>query len=289
MTDNYFSDREKGPRPRVDQEIRDPAWGGLVALIDGAITSGAFGAAFPSECPDGRGITGTNFQAMGLAVRGEIPELAWPVDPRTTPGTLAVLDFVEFCVARIAKPEPYDFHSFFGHDHLNFDKEAGRAEFRTSVNRIFARNQLAYELTDAGRIVRLAAPVLGETLAAFSIKTGDQKLDDLLATARVKVLAPDPVVRREALEKLWDAFERLKTVEPGADKKTSASALIAKAAPEPTFRSVLSEEAKSLTTAGNTFHIRHSEVSQVELVSDDHVDYLFHRLFALIWLLLRTR
>jgi len=44
----------------------------------------------------------------------------------------------------------------------------------------------------------------------------------------------------------------------------------------------------ALTTVGNTFHIRHSEVSQVELAGDNHVDYLFHRLFALIWLLLRA-
>jgi hypothetical protein len=97
MTDDYFSDRERGPRARIDQQIRDPAWGGIVALINGAITNGGFGAAFPSECPDGRGITGTDFRAMGLAVRGEIPEIAWPLDPDNTPDTLAALDLVEFC------------------------------------------------------------------------------------------------------------------------------------------------------------------------------------------------
>ena len=289
MVDEYFSDREKGARPRIDQAIRGPAWGGLVALVDSAITSGAFGAAFPFECPDGRGIIGTNVETMGLAVRGEIPEIVWPLDPHTVPDTSVILDFIEFCAARIAKPEPYEFHSFFGHDHLNFDKEAGCADFCISANRIFARNQLAYELTDRSKITRLASPVLSETLAVFSLKTGDEKLDNLLATARAKFLAPDPVIRREALEKLWDAFERLKTVEPGADKKSSANALIAKAAPEPTLRAVISDEVMSLTTVGNTFHIRHSEISQVELVGDDHVDYLFHRLFSLVWLLLRAR
>lgn len=289
MTRDYFSDRERGPRPRVQVDLRGPAWGGIVALIGGAVSNGGFGLAFPSGCPDGRGITGTNYRAMGLAVRGEIPDLAWPLDADATPDTLAVLDLVEFAFDRIAKPESYEFHDFFGHDHFNFDKDAGRAEFRIAANQIFARNQLAYELDEGGRIIRLSAPVLGDTLKGYSFASGDPKLDELLEGARAKFLDPDPSVRREGLEKLWDAFERLKTLEPGSDKRASANALIEKSASEPTFKALLGEEAKSLTVVGNTFHIRHSETSQVELQSDDHVDYLFHRLFALIWLLLRTR
>ncbi|MGE5304009.1 MAG: hypothetical protein ACM3TN_11900 [Alphaproteobacteria bacterium] len=289
MASDYFSDRERGTRPRTEVEIRGPAWGGLVALISGSIANGGFGAAFPSECPDGRGITGTNSRAMGLAVRGEIPEIVWPLDAEAAPDTLATLDLIEFCVARIAKPEPYDFHSFFGHDHLNFDMDAGRTEFRVAVNRILSRNQLAYELDEEGKIIRLAAPVLRETLTGFTFASGDAKLNELLESARAKFLDPNPEVRRESLEKLWDAFERLKTLEPGQDKKSSANALIEKSASEPTFKAALISEAKSLTEIGNTFHIRHSETSQVALKSDTHVDYLFHRLFALIWLLVRAR
>ncbi len=43
----------------------------------------------------------------------------------------------------------------------------------------------------------------------------------------------------------------------------------------------------NLTKIGNTFQIRHSETSQVSLTRDAHVDYLFHRMFALIWMLLQ--
>lgn len=49
------------------------------------------------------------------------------------------------------------------------------------------------------------------------------------------------------------------------------------------------ELATALTKVGKTFHIRHSETSQTELARQDHVDYLFHRLWSLIWLLLRAR
>jgi hypothetical protein len=109
-----------------------------------------------------------------------------------------------------------------------------------------------------------------------------------METACEKYLSPNPTVRREALEKLWDAWERLKTIEPGKDKKTRATRLLERAAPELTFRQALEREARELTDIGNACNIRHSETSQVLLRSNEHEDYLFHRLFAMIRLLLRT-
>ena len=47
---------------------------------------------------------------------------------------------------------------------------------------------------------------------------------------------------------------------------------------EPRFRELLEKESRVLTDIGNTFQIRHSETSQVELQETQHVDYLFHRL-----------
>jgi hypothetical protein len=95
-------------------------------------------------------------------------------------------------------------------------------------------------------------------------------------------------VRKESLEKLWDAWERLKTVEPGKDKRASAGALINKASSEPAFRDRLDREARELTEIGNAFMIRHTETDKVPIAESKHIDYLFHRLFALIRLLVRT-
>ena len=114
-------------------------------------------------------------------------------------------------------------------------------------------------------------------------------LDSMLESARIKFLNPNPQIRRESLEKLWDAWERLKTIEPGADKKDQTKALLDKAATEPVFRDLLEQEAKALNAIGNTFQIRHSETTQTPLQSDSHVDYLFHRLFSLIWMLVKLR
>lgn len=135
--------------------------------------------------------------------------------------------------------------------------------------------------------MRLVSPVLSEQLASATFATGDVEMNTLLETARKKFLDANPVVRLEALEKLWDAWERLKTILPGADKRVSAAMLLDQASVEPKFRDVLESEAKTITIIGNTFQIRHSETSQVPLKDSTHVDYLFHRLFALIWMLLR--
>lgn len=176
----------------------------------------------------------------------------------------------------------------YEHHHLDFHRGDGRAGFRDAVNRVLARNQLAYELDELGRIGRLAPPILREALVVAVIETGDVKLDGLLEVAREKFLDPDPRTRRHGLDKLWDAFERLKTLEPG-DKKAAMTSLIEKAAPEPNFRKIIETEALSLTQVGNTFHIRHSERSQTDLESELAIDYLFHRLFALVWFLLKSR
>lgn len=285
----YFSDREKGPKPRIKEEIIESTWGGIIAIINSRIADCSFGYRYPDACPDGRGPCGCDEHTFSLALKAEIPELSWPFYPESVPHTLAVLDLLEFCHRAIGKPISVDFHPFFGHHHFKFDAEEGQAEFRTEINRILARNGLAYELGPDGLVSRLAPTVLREALMAATFHTGDVELDSLLETARKKFFDPDLEIRKESIEKLWDAWERLKTLEePEKDKKASTKAILDKAAPEPNFRQVIEQEAVELTRVGNVFRIRHSEVTKIPLETSEHVDYLFHRLFALIRLLLRT-
>src|ERR1700730_4158131 len=94
---------------------------------------------------------------------------------------------------------------------------------------------------------------------------------------------------RKSVESLWDAFERLKTVDAAGNKRAGIAALLDGAAGGPRFRQFLEAEARSLTEAGNAFQIRHHEVGQEAIASSAAVDYLFHRLFALTQLLLAAR
>lgn len=288
----YFSDREAGEVPRTTTEIPFTVWRGIAGLIRAHIEDGSFGAQFPEICLDGYGTCGTDGDGFWDALFAEIPNLAKGQNPldQEQPAIIDLMDMIEFCWHAVGKPESWQFHSSFRHDHCNFDVEVGRAEFCDSVNRIFRRNGLVYELTDEGHIQRLAPVGFHEPLIETIFSTGDFDLDKMLETARRKFLDPDEDVRREALEKLWDAWERVKTVEGGQDKHIQTTMLLNRAAgsDESKFREILESEAKALTKIDNSFQIRHTETSQEPLQSSDHVDYLFQRLFSLIRLALRT-
>ena len=286
----YFSDREHGPRPRQEQELSLAAWNGIRSVIHGKLDNEWFACEFPSrDCGDDSSrITGSNVGMFSERLRAELPGLEWPLPADKRPGTLEILDLIEFCWQYIAKPAHQVYHKFMDHWHLvSFSEEEGREEFQEQVNRILARNGVAYELCDDGCVRRLVPDEFGEAFLNAQFNTGDNELNGLLEAARTKYLDPDLAVQREALEKLWDAWERLKTIEPGRDKKASVTALLRRASAEANFRHALDREARELTDIGNQFRIRHSETSQVPLENGEHVDYLFERMFAMIRLLLR--
>jgi hypothetical protein len=271
---SYFSDRERGPKPRTEEVITPSVWGGIVGIVQALVSTDAFGAKFPEYCPDGYGPAGTDEDALALAVQAEMPGLSWPLVTSEyvqggflsrkepfAPDTLLALDFIEFCYRAVALPiiEGGSYHSYFNHTHLSFDADKGKEAFRADINRIFSRNNLAYELDETGQVVRLAPAVLRERLSSDFFHTGDEALDGMLEDSRAKFLNTDPAIRRESLERLWDCWERLKSLENPTNKKLSVESLLSKAAPDSAFRTVLDDEAKALTVIGNSFHIRHSE------------------------------
>ena len=71
-------------------------------------------------------------------------------------------------------------------------------------------------------------------------------------------------------------------------KKATVKALLDKGAQEPPFRQLLEAEAGTLTAIGNDFMIRHTETTKTPVSDSAHVDYLFHRMFSMIRLLLKA-
>ncbi|MGE3537316.1 MAG: AbiJ-NTD4 domain-containing protein [Candidatus Tectimicrobiota bacterium] len=292
----YFSDKERGPNPRTEDVVSPTAWGGIVALINALVSTGSFGHQFPDLCPDGPVPVGTDEAQFSLAIQAEIPGLSWPLvtisgeswDRKPyAPDTFMILDLIQFCYRCVAKPIQRFLHSYFQHYHLLYDVEGGRGEFLARINTIFSRNRISYNLQEDGSIIRIAPAILHEMLTDTIFRSGDSTLDHMLEDARTKFLNTDPLVRREAVERLWDCWERIKTLENPDNKRISITRLLDKAASEPQIRQILEEEANTLTTIGNSFHIRHTEVNQTRISESDHIDYLFHRLFAVIQLLLK--
>lgn len=283
-----YSERERGPKPRLGEIVDERTWGGLVVLIRNRMDDGSFGAGYPSQCPDGRGPDGCNDMALGVALRAEV-DIDWPIRADVLPeDQLAIFDLLEFLFENVGRPVQEDFHQFFGHYHLSFDVPVGQADFAEGVNRLFARNGIAFDMTGDGRIRRLLPEHAAQVLNSAVFHTGDTEADRLLEYALSAVTSPSLDRRRDGLEKLWDAFERMKTLEPGKDKRASAEAMLDRVGCGAVFRAALGVEARALTEAGNLLRIRHSEVGQEVLGNADHVDYLYVRMFAFVRLLLRA-
>ena len=295
MTHEYFSDRECGPRPQNSEEIDKNAWGGLKAAVKKRINDDSFASEFPIVCPEFDGGTiKTDSSSFYDALYAEVNdrETGLPIDiSDDLPSTFTILEMLEFCHRVVAAPTKVErrhdsYSGFYTHDHvLRSDKQRGQEKFREEVNTIFRRNGIAFELTESGRVERTLPTVLGDIVRDTTFQTGDKGLDEYLDRAKTKFLDPDPAMHREARESLWFAWERLKTIEPGKDKKEKANALLGRASTVP-FREHLDMEARELTCIGNKFRIRHSETDKIPLDEPHHVDYLFYRLFAMIHMLL---
>jgi hypothetical protein len=297
----YFTDREFGARARVEQVISPEVWAGAVAIIEGLVQSGAFGMKFPESCRDGQAICGHDAESLSRSVRALLPGLEWPLKveqesvdsfPFTreafAPATPQVLDLLEFVHASIGKPIPGWHHDFARHHHLSFDQQTGQTDFRNDINLLFSRNGIAYEMQSTGWIARVLPAVIGDELKRTYFHTGDRTLDNFLEECRIKFSHRDPLVRREGLERLCDAWERLKTL-PGPNKRESIRTMLDAVTKEEPLRTRLEEEARELTDIANAHLLRHSEVHQAAVIDVAQVDYLFHRLFAMINLLLQKQ
>jgi hypothetical protein len=287
-----FTERYGGTLPRVKEELDTVTRNGLLTLVKARIEEEWFGNSFPSMCPDGRGNSGTD--KIKLETMMKAYNVIWPADHDVYspigeyqgPSDGQVFDLIEFSYEHVSEPSADSFHSFFGHSHYSYDGKSGQQKFEQEVNRLFERNAIAFQL-EQGEITRIAPVVLQEMLATTIFDTGDRILDEMLETARSKFLSRSLEVRREGLERLWDAWERLKTVEPGKDKQATTKSLLDKASTEPAFRKLIEEEARELTDIGNRFMIRHTETNKVPIASSSHVDYLFGRMFSLLLLVLK--
>jgi hypothetical protein len=279
----YFSERQSGEQARDRDEVDEPFWRAFVGLINSYLAGNWFTQSFPETCFESPHPIECDTQSLSSVFRAEIPEVGWPLAPDSQPGTLAVLDAVEFFARIVSKPTETRYHSYGDHHHiLRFDRDEGFIEYRDTVNRLLRRCRHPFELIDYldGKVERIPPEGLDE-LVRPKFSTGDPTLNGLLETALTKIRDPNPACRAEALEKLWDAFERLKTL-LSPDKKEGASNLIEKAFPEPNLRKHVEVEARELTHIGNNFLIRHTETTKVPISEPDHVYYLFHRLLALI-------
>jgi hypothetical protein len=264
MKMEYFSDTENGKPVQNVTEVPDKFWLAILSAIKTKFNTSTYG--------------NEKFENFKNALHGEVPDAPLNfLNSSDVPDRSVVMDIIQFSYKHI------DPNISFGVTSTDYSAKL----FRIDINRLFERNALAFKLLENGNIERLVNPVLSESLKRPPFNTGDTETDSFLNRAVSKFLHHDLSTRKEALEALWDAFERIKTLEEG-HKKASVKIVIDKSTACEKMRDQINKEATALTEIGNKFMIRHSEKDKIAINEEKHVDYLFHRMFALLWLWLES-
>lgn len=123
-----------------------------------------------------------------------------------------------------------------------------------------------------------------ELLFDKQFQTDDDELNKLIKEAKDRFFNPND--KQIAIEKLWDAFERIKTYYEG-NKKQSTEKLVSIISKDFNI-DLLDTEFQILTKIGNEFRIRHHESDKKEINETKHLKYLFFRMLSLIDLCLTS-
>lgn len=192
---------------------------------------------FPESCPDyGNVVCGPDLASYERTLKFQIPGLFYGYDGKVVYPSVddydqyALLDYVEYVGSNIKDVKEYEYHSFFQHHHLKLENTSQVfISFQHEINEVFKLTGLLYTLTDSKKVERIttADKQIDESkVIVQAIK--EQGLKELINEAISFYKHPNPAIYRSAVEKLWDALERVKTyyVPSGMDKKHSVETLI---------------------------------------------------------------
>ena len=197
----------------------------------------------------------------------------------------ALLDYIEYIANNMRDYNEGSYHSFFGHTHLKFYMSSECfASFQNEINTIFKKTGLQYVLTDSKRIERITenSEVIKHAFDTVQ-QLQEEGAKDLIEEALLLYKSPRPESKRDAMEKIWDAFERIKTYYSNLDKKKSADKVLDNIAQgNADYKAMIEEEFKKLTSIGNSFRIRHHETDKIEITDANFYDYFFERCLAAV-------
>lgn len=158
-----------------------------------------------------------------------------------------------------------------------FEKYNHSNDFETQINTILKLNGIVFRL-DNGKISN-----------AFNIQIKNSALSPIQEVGLKELLQEaskyyDEGNLKIAVEKLWDAFERLKTYySPILDKKKSINKLIRDMSGNKTpYNEIFENEFNQLTSLGNDFRIRHHETTKIDIEDKRYYDYFYKRCLSLI-------
>lgn len=304
----YYSDTNKSNKLLANEIISVDKWESIRNLIVRYIKGKFFAKEFPMMCEDGNGrVFECDVDSLQRNLNSVVPQApsltkqCVLIENRFDPEdeqkknqffnddvirTYAVLDTIEFLYSHITDYEEGDYHERYRHYHLKFkETDKNKQKFREEINDIFRRNKMNYELSDDGKIRRTFSVMIAPLLNV-DVKTNDEELNKLINEAVTFYQNPKVEDRQRGIEKLWDAYERLKTEEKGKKNKSIEDVLKKMSEGDEVVNKLLDKEGLELRYIGNNFRIRHHETDKKEITAN-MMDYFFFRCLTFVHLFLK--
>lgn len=165
----------------------------------------------------------------------------------------------------------------------SFNRHTTKAlQFGNEINAIFKLNNINVELKN-GEVHSTSNKAIG---LDDSTKISEAGLEELIRTAEDLYNKGN---YSYAVEKIWDAFERIKTYYLTLDKKKSAEKIINDISyGNEHIKKMFDNEFKALTYIGNLYRIRHHEIDKIDISKELHYKYFYKRCLALISVILEN-
>ncbi len=150
------------------------------------------------------------------------------------------------------------------------------SQFENDINVIFKLNNINVELRN-GEVHSTSNKAIG---LDASTNINEAGLEELIRMAEDLYNKGD---YSYAVEKIWDAFERMKTYYSTLDKNESAEKIINDISyGNEHIKKMFDNEFKVLTYTGNSYRIRHHEINKIDISKELHYKYFYKRCLALI-------
>ena len=203
------------------------------------------------------------------------------------PETVTILDFIQFCISKIEDIKLIDpkFRRM-----VKLTTNINKIEFILEINTIFQRNQIIYKINENNNVEVILDEQINELIKNNTKKIfKDTELNGYLKNANEKIYNHNIVERKTALDKLYYAFERIKSIKNPNNKKGSIKLLINDISDnDKDLIEYLNKECNELTRIGNDYNIRHSETNKIPVNSHIMIELIFYRLYIIIDKLLKV-
>lgn len=275
---SYYSKRNKDWVEKLSNDF----WQGFKAYIE--------------EIAYGKGFLFENFgdwESGALLVSGkvnsrmlqEIGQAEWPLSGK--PFDDQTFDLIQFFFNFVSYPTKWDYNRSYADCHLpvEFNAKKGRYEYTIGVNRLFKNFKHPYKLIK-GDIKRSRSEILDEKILNLEFQIPDIELLGLINDAIEYFYSRNSNEKKIGLEKIVDAYQRLKTIE-NSNVRKGIELMKKKVSLLEVVQTAFGEDLVDLWKVVNNYAIRHFEINKIPLKDEDFMEYLFYGYFNVIRLMLK--